>query len=86
MKKEISELIKSISEEEKSYLNLLAEMVQVRVDQKITQREMADRIGLKQSAIARLESPSSSETPNAGTILKYLNALGYELTIRPKKE
>ncbi|MCK2000791.1 helix-turn-helix domain-containing protein [[Brevibacterium] frigoritolerans] len=86
MKKEIEEMFTSISEEEKSYLGLLAEMVQLRVDQNKTQRELADMTGLKQAAIARLESPASSEIPNAKTIFKYLNALGYELTIRPKKK
>lgn len=86
MKKEISELITSISDENESYLALLAEMVQLREDQNKSQRELAEMTGLKQSAIARLESPASSGTPNAATILKYLNALGYELTIRPKRE
>lgn len=74
--------INSISEEEKAYIELLADIVTTRLDKGITQRQLEKMTGLKQSAIARFENPS--ETSNVLTMLKILHALDCELVIKPK--
>lgn len=82
VKKDIS----SLSVEEKIYLELLAEIVSAREEQGFTQREIADLTGLKQPAIARLESPTGQNAPNLLTVIKYLDAIGMKFVIRPKGE
>jgi predicted transcriptional regulator len=81
---DIKKEIKSIPEEEKIYLELLADIVTVREDKNITQRELAELTGLKQPAIARLESPSEPNGANILTVIKYLDAIGMKLKIVQK--
>ncbi|WP_299831399.1 helix-turn-helix transcriptional regulator [uncultured Metabacillus sp.] len=75
--------IKSLSEDEKIYLELLADIVTARVDKNITQRELAELTGLKQPAIGRLESPTT-HSANLRTVIKYLDALDMKLQVIPK--
>lgn len=46
----------------------------------LTQKELGQRAGLDQRTISRIES-SKTSSPSLRMILKYLNALGYELDI-----
>ena len=80
VKKEIT----SIPNEEKIYLGLLAEIVGAREEKNVTQREIAEISGIKQPAIARLESPGEQNGANILTIIKYLDAIGMKLKVVPK--
>jgi predicted XRE-type DNA-binding protein len=83
---DIKKEIKSITEEEKTYLELLADIVTIREDKNLTQREISELTGLKQPAIARLESPAGQQNgANILTIIKYLDALGMKLKIVTKE-
>ena len=60
---------------------LIGKLIEVRDSKGVTQQELAQLTGLKQSAIARLESMKS--TPQIDTLFKILNPLGYTLAIVP---
>jgi transcriptional regulator with XRE-family HTH domain len=60
----------------------LDEVLKARAASGLTQAEVAALIGTTQSAIARLESPTSSHSPSVGTLQKYARALGYKVEIR----
>lgn len=49
----------------------------------LTQRELADRSGVAQPAIARIESGRAS--PRAATAERLLAACGFRLTIEPRR-
>ena len=46
----------------------------------LTQKEIEAKTGIAQRAISRLESDTET-SPNIKTLIRYLNALGYELDI-----
>lgn len=58
---------------------LIGKLVEARASKGLSQKELADLSGLKQSAIARLES--MKVTPQIDTLLKILQPLGYTLTV-----
>ena len=60
----------------------LDEVLRARAASGLTQGEVATLVGTTQSAIARLESPSSSHSPSVGTLQKYARALGCKVEIR----
>jgi transcriptional regulator with XRE-family HTH domain len=60
----------------------LDEVLRARAASGLTQAEVATLVGTTQSAIARLESPSSSHSPSVGTLQKYARALGCKVEIR----
>jgi len=74
-----------ISEEEKAKIefevSLIGKLIEARESKGITQHELAQMTGVKQSAIARLESMKS--TPQIDTLFKILKPLGYTLAIIP---
>ena len=80
---DVKKEIKSLTEDEKIYLELLADIVSARVDKDITQRELAEITGLKQPAIGRLESPTQ-HAASLRTVIKYLDALDMKLKVVPK--
>ncbi len=61
--------------------SLISKIVEARESRGISQRELARITGIKQPAIARLESKRS--TPQVSTLLKILIPLGYTLEIVP---
>jgi len=79
---------KFISKEQKSKINLevslIGKIIEARENKGITQKELAEMTGLKQSAIARFESMKA--TPQIDTIFKVLKPLGYTLEIVPDNE
>jgi len=64
--------------------SLIGKMIEARESRGITQRELARLSGIKQPAIARMES--MRVTPHVDTILKILEPLGYTLEIVPIKK
>lgn len=74
--------VKQAYEELDEEFAFLAEVLKARQKAGLTQAEVAEKIGTTQSAIARLESISSSHSPSVNTLQKYAKALGYRLQIR----
>ena len=74
-----------VSEEDREIINLevklIGKMIEAREKQGLTQRDLAKISGVKQPAIARIESLRS--TLQLDTLLKVLIPLGYSLEIIP---
>jgi ribosome-binding protein aMBF1 (putative translation factor) len=64
-------------------ISLIGKMIEAREEKGLSQRELADLSGIKQPAIARLESLKA--TPQIDTLFKVLYPLGYTLEIVPVK-
>jgi len=64
-------------------VELIGKLIEARESKGITQEQLAEMSGLKQSSIARLERMSA--TPQIDTLIKILTPLGYKLTIVPKQ-
>ena len=62
-------------------VSIISELVQVRHEQGISQRQLAELSGIKQPQIARIER--GSVKPSVHTLLKILTALGKKLAIVP---
>jgi transcriptional regulator with XRE-family HTH domain len=60
----------------------LDEVLRARAEAGLTQAEVAERIGTTQSAVARLESPTSGHSPTIATLRKYASALGCRVEVR----
>ena len=76
-----------VSPEEREQINfqvsLIGKMIEAREKKGLSQRDLAKLSGVKQPAIARLESMKA--TPQIDTLLKILAPLGYTLSITPIK-
>lgn len=64
--------------------SLISELIKVRQEQGITQKQLEELSGVKQPVIARIEKGNTS--PQVGTLLKVLAALGKTLAIVPMKK
>jgi ribosome-binding protein aMBF1 (putative translation factor) len=77
-----------VTPEEREEINfevdLIGKMIEAREKKGLSQRELAKISGVKQPAIARMESMRA--TPQIDTLLKVLVPLGYTLEIVPLKE
>ncbi len=62
-------------------IELIGKMIEAREAKGLSQRELARISGVKQPAIARLESMKT--TPQIDTLFKILNPLGYTISIVP---
>lgn len=60
---------------------LIGKIIEAREAKGLSQRDLAELCGVKQPAIARLESLKT--TPQIDTLFKVLAPLGYTLTITP---
>lgn len=80
---DIKKEIRSISESEIMHIELVADLVDEIKDKReklgLTQKELAERTGLKQSAIARMESGGA--IPRLDTILKVAIAMGMKFSL-----
>ena len=77
--KEINEFI--IGDEE---FDLICKYIKIRYESNISQRELASRIGIAQSTIARMEK--NMHSMSISNFTKLLDALGYKLEIVKKEE
>jgi len=60
---------------------IAAEIIKARMKAKMTQAELAERIGTKPTAVSRLESPHYGKV-SISTLRKVANALGCELHVQ----
>jgi len=60
-------------------IELIGKLIEVREAKGLTQKQLAEAAGVKQSAIARLEGLKS--TPQIDTLFKILTPMGYKLAI-----
>lgn len=58
---------------------LASSIIQARIDHKMTQAELAEKAGVSQVIIARLESGTSN--PTVGTVTRVARVLGKELKL-----
>lgn len=63
--------------------SIVMQLVAIREKQGLSQRGMSKKVGISQSAIARLEKMKSF--PTLTTLTKILDPLGYTLSIVPKQ-
>lgn len=74
-----------VTPEERERINfevqLIGKMIKAREEKGLSQRALAELSGVKQPAIARMESMKS--IPQIDTLFKVLIPLGYTLTITP---
>lgn len=61
--------------------DLIGKLIETREEKGLSQRGLAELLGMKQPQIARLESMKSS--PQLDTLFKVLTPLGYTLSITP---
>ena len=77
--KDINEYVKGDEE-----FDLICEYIKIRYESKMSQRDLAKKIGIAQSTIARMEKNMHSMSISNYT--KLLFALGYKLEIVKKEE
>lgn len=65
-------------------VELIGKLIEAREAKGLTQGQLAEAAGLKQSAVARLER--MKVTPQIDTLFKVLTPMGYKLTIVPRDE
>ena len=65
-------------------VQLIGKLIEAREANGLTQEQLAKAAGIKQSALARLESVKA--TPQIDTLFKVLTPMGYKLTIVPTSE
>ena len=63
--------------------DLICKYLKIRYESNLSQRELANRIGIAQSTIARMEK--NMHSMSVGNFCKLLSALGYELDIIKKE-
>jgi DNA-binding XRE family transcriptional regulator len=62
-------------------VELIGKLIEARESRGLTQEQLAQTAGVKQSAVARLENLKA--TPQIDTLFKLLTPMGYKLTIVP---
>lgn len=63
------------------HYQVVSQLIEARTKKGLTQKELADKIGVKQSAIARVESGTSN--PTLAFLAKLTQATGSKLIIQP---
>jgi len=80
------EIMKDIKEEiiNDEEFDLICKYIKIRYESNMSQRELAGRIGIAQSTIARMEK--NMHSMSIGNFVKLLDALGYKLEIIKKEK
>jgi DNA-binding XRE family transcriptional regulator len=60
---------------------LKGQLIKARIKAGLTQEDVAERMGTTKSAVSRLESVNSKNSPSISTLVKYAEAVGTELKI-----
>ena len=87
--KEIEDIIKNnpkaraAYEQFESECKIRRELAAARKRQNMAQKELKERTGLTQQAISRIEKDHEI-SPSLRNLIKYVDAIGYELTLQPK--
>ena len=76
------QLAKEAEQFDKEY-ELRKKLVLARKKAELTQSEIAEKTGLKQTAINRIEKDLDI-SPSVSTLIKYVDALGFQIEITPK--
>ena len=78
----------NFSPEEKAEIRLEEDLIEatiaIRKKNKLSQKQLGEKAGIKQPAIARIESRSRS--PQASTLIRMLYPMGYTLRVVPLDE
>ena len=88
--KELEEMIKSNPKAKAAYQQFKAEcklrreLIEARKKEAVTQAELQEKTGLTQQTISRIET-NHDISPSLRNLIKYVGALGYELTLIPKQ-
>ncbi|EKZ0202429.1 helix-turn-helix transcriptional regulator [Enterococcus faecalis] len=69
----------ALPNEEKEVLDSLIFLINERKEQKVSQKELAERIGMKQSQLSKIENLTS--VPSMATLNRYATGLGLSMTI-----
>lgn len=72
--------VKRLYDEMEAEYQVISAIIGKRLEKKMSQKQLADKMGTKQSAISRLESGNSN--PSINYLSKVAKALGGELQIR----
>lgn len=78
--KDFKKSITSISEDEMTTIDTLSYLQAERIRQGISQHELANRIGMKQPQLAKIERMES--TPSLTTLNRYAHGLGLEIRMQ----
>jgi transcriptional regulator with XRE-family HTH domain len=85
---EVKSSITSVSDDEKRNIEVLAEIISHMIERRqeigLSQRDLAEKCGIKQAAIARIETMRT--VPQIDTIAKLLKPLGLKLAIVPDEQ
>lgn len=87
--KELEKILKENPSAKKAYeqfeaeCKLRRELADARKKQNVTQTQLKERTGLTQQAISRIEKDHEI-SPSLRNLIKYVNAIGYEITLKPK--
>ena len=65
--------------------DLICRIVKLRKEKKLSQHELAKKVGVTQSRIAQIESGIGTTRLSFDVLLNILNLLGYSFKIVPKK-
>lgn len=78
--------MKNIAEEtiNNEEFELICEYIKIRHESKMSQKDLAQKIGIAQSTIARMEK--NMHSMSIGNFTKLLSVLGYELKISKKEK
>lgn len=63
-------------------IEFIEKLIKLRYENNLSQQELANKLNMKQPAIARIENAKIS--PSLNTIIKILDAYGYSLDIKEK--
>lgn len=66
----------------KPEFDLIREMIKARKNAGLTQDEVAERMGVTQPAVARLESAKAIHSPSFRTLRKYAEIVGCDIEIK----
>lgn len=75
--KDFKENVTTISKDELTIIDTLSHLQAERINQGLTQRELAEKIGMKQPQLAKIERMES--TPSLATLNRYAHGLGLEI-------